>query len=412
MHIVRGYFAWYNGIMLNQEKKSIKRIGIDARFYGPLGKGLGRYIQEVVDNVIKIDRENEYVIFLSRENFDEFLPTEPRIKKVVISARWYSLAEQFVVPWLIWREHLDLMHFPHFNVPVFVPVKFVVTIHDLILTRFPTIRASTLSPWLYKIKNFFYQVVISLAVHRAKKVIAVSEFTKKDIVDRFKIDSDKIVVTYEGVANLAHGNDSLFVKKLDDRKTLLSYNIADNFILYVGNVYPHKNLETLLEVFGELHKKYPFLRLVLVGKEDYFYKRLKETAAKFNLWNESVPDSPVIFTGYVPDVELEILYRQALFYVFPSLYEGFGLPALEAMAKSCPVASSNQASLPEILGDAALYFNPTDKADMFLKIDKLYSDQELREVLIKKGHQQVKRYNWWECARQTLEVYKKALIKR
>ncbi|MDD4901899.1 MAG: glycosyltransferase family 1 protein [Patescibacteria group bacterium] len=391
--------------MINAQKMRAKRIGIDARFYGPLGKGLGRYVQEVVDNVIKIDQQNEYVIFLSPQNFDEFESAEPRVKKIAVTARWYSLAEQISLPYLVWRERLDLMHFPHFNVPILMPVRFTVTIHDLILTKFPTIRASTLSPWLYKIKNFFYQIVIALAVKRARKVIAVSEFTKKDVVDKFKIGPDKVVVTYEGVANLAHGNDSLFVKKMDDRKTLLSYNIADNFILYVGNVYPHKNLEALLEVFVELHKKYPALRLVLVGKEDYFYKRLKEKAASLNLWNENVPESPVIFTGYVPDVELEVLYRQALFYVFPSFYEGFGLPALEAMAKGCPVASSNRASLPEILGEAALFFDPTDKADMFMKIDRLYADQELREVLIKKGHQQIKKYNWWECARQTLEVY-------
>jgi glycosyltransferase involved in cell wall biosynthesis len=392
--------------MENIEKNKAKTIGIDARFYGPLGKGLGRYIQETVDNVIKIDKQNNYVIFLGPDNFDEFIAPDSRIKKVVTSVRWYTLAEQLVMPFLIWREKIDLMHFPHFNVPIFTPVKFVVTIHDLILTKFPTVRATTLSPWIYRMKNLAYKIIIVLAVKRAKKVIAVSEFTKKDVVQKFKIKPEKVIVTYEGVANLARGNDSLFVKKMDDRNTLLSYNIIDNFILYVGNVYPHKNLESLLAVFFELHKKYPDLRLVLVGREDYFYKRLKEAAARLNLWSEEVPNSPVIFTGYVPDVELDVLYRQAVFYVFPSFYEGFGLPALEAMAKSCPVASSNKSCLPEILGEAALYFNPEDKADIFMKMDKLYSDKELREVLIKKGHQQVKRYNWWECARLTFEVYK------
>jgi glycosyltransferase involved in cell wall biosynthesis len=394
--------------MIDEEKKVIKRVGIDARFYGPQVKGLGRYSQEIVDNVLKIDLENEYVIFLSRENFDEFVPSS-RVKKVAVNARWYSLAEQLELPFLIWREKINLMHFPHFNVPVLTPVKFVVTIHDLILTKFPTVRATTLSPWLYKIKNLFYKIVIYSAIHRSKKIITVSEFTKKDIIDKFKIDPKKIIVTYEGAANLAHGNDSLFVKKLDDSQTLLSYNIVDKFILYVGNAYPHKNLESLLEVFVEFHKKHPDLRLVLVGKEDYFYKRLKETAAAMNLWNENISDSPVVFTDYVPDVELDVLYRQALFYIFPSLYEGFGLPALEAMAKGCPVTSSNKASLPEILGEAALFFDPTDKADMFTKMDKLCGDADLREVLIKKGHQQVKRYNWWECARLTLEVYKETL---
>jgi glycosyltransferase involved in cell wall biosynthesis len=394
----------------NSGKKAIKRIGIDARFYGSLvGKGLGRYVQEITDNILKIDRENEYVVFLGRENFDEFTAPDGRVKKVMVKSRWYSLSEQFEMPYLIFKEKVDLVHFPHFNAPFFCPAKFVVTIHDLILIKFPTIRATTLSPWIYKIKNLAYKIVIFLAVRRAKKIIAVSEFTKKDVAEKFKINPKKIIVTYEGVANLARGNDSLFVKKMDDRNTLLSYNIIDNFILYVGNAYPHKNLEALLAVFFELHRKYPALRLVLVGKEDYFYRRLKEEAAKLNLWSEEIADCPVVFPGYVPDIELEVLYRQALFYVFPSFYEGFGLPALEAMAKGCPVAASNKASLPEILGGAALYFDPADKADMFLKIDKLYSDKDLREVLIKKGRQQVKRYNWWECSRQTLEVYKSIL---
>lgn len=420
VHIESIEYALYNISMNLIASKTVRRIGIDARFYGPLGKGLGRYIQEVVDNVVKIDQENEYVVFLAKENFDEFIADGQRVRKVLAPVRWYTLAEQFVMPFLILREKIDLMHFPHFNVPIFCPSSFVVTVHDLILTRFPTIRSSTLSPLAYQAKNLAYKIVIWLAVKRSKRVIAVSEFTKKDLVEKFKIDPKKVEVTLEGVANLSRGRDSLFVQKLDDRKTLLSYNIilgnvqnqaiaADDFILYVGNAYPHKNLESLLSVFVGLHQKYPRLRLVLVGREDYFYKRLKDSAEKLCLWHEKIPHSPVIFTGYVPDAELEVLYRKAKFYVFPSLYEGFGLPALEAMAKGCPVASSVRSSLPEILGDAALYFNPEDKADIFSKMEKMLQDAELREALTKKGYRQVKKYNWWECARQTQEIYKNVL---
>ncbi|MFA5248366.1 MAG: glycosyltransferase family 1 protein [Patescibacteria group bacterium] len=390
--------------------EKINKIGIDARFYGSLvGKGLGRYIQEVVDGVIKIDEKNNYVIFLSPDNFDEFLLSSERVKKVLAPYRWYSIAEQIIMPWLIWREKVNLMHFPHFNVPIFCPVKFVVTIHDLILTKFPTVRASTLSPFLYKIKNLFYRLIIWRAVQRSKKIIAVSEFTKKDITDKFKINPNKIAVTYEGVANLARGRDSLFVKKLDDNKTLLSYNIINNFILYVGNVYPHKNLEFLLEVFKKFHEKRPDLKLVLVGREDYFYQRLKKKAEELNLWRDDISASSVIFPGYVLDAELEVLYHQALFYIFPSLYEGFGLPAMEAMAKSCPVASSNRSALPEILGEAALYFDPESFSDTLEKMEKIADDEDLREILRKKGREQIKKYNWWECSRQTLDIYRQIL---
>lgn len=390
------------------------RIGIDARFYGPVGKGLGRYTQEVVDNIIKITNSEgtesfEYVVFLSPGNFDEFDSDRPGVKKVRLDCPWYGWKEQLAMPFYIWKEKLDLMHFPHFNVPIFTPGKFVVTIHDLILTHFPTVRATTKSHLLYYFKNFAYRLVIFSALKRAKRVITVSEFTKKDIVDRFGIGPEKIAVTYEGVANLAKGRDTLFVSKLDSREILAQYHIPQNFILYVGNAYPHKNLEILLRVFGRLHSEFPELRLVLVGKLDYFYERVREAARVLNLWQKENLNSPVIFPGYVPDAQLEILYAEARAYVFPSLYEGFGLPPLEAMSKGCPVASSDRASLPEVLGTAALYFNPEDEVDMAVKVKEILIDAELRTSLIEKGISQSKKYNWWECARETLVAYKEAL---
>ncbi len=413
---------------MNNKKIKRKRIGIDARFYGPIGKGLGRYTQEIVDNVIKMDcgkqgtkEHNSYVIFLRKENFDEFICDSKRVKKVLADVKWYSLSEQILMPLLILREQPDLMHFPHFNAPVFCPAKFIVTIHDLILTKFPTTRATTLGPFLYKVKNLFYKINIWLAVKRAKKIIAVSEFTKNDIVKQFKVSPKKVVVTYEGVANLAKGRDSLFAAKLDDRKTLLGYNINNPFLLYVGNAYPHKNLEGLIDVFArlrknycgqaKLNKKYPDLRLVLVGQEDYFYERIKKRAEQLSLWQDDSIDSAIIFPGYVPDAELEVLFKKALAYVFPSFYEGFGLPPLEAMAKGCPVVSSNKSSMPEVLGGAAIYFNPDDKHDMQNKIKQVIEDENLRADLVKKGYEQAKKYNWWECARKTREVYNNVLEK-
>ena len=390
----------YN-IGMRKSKEKTKRIGIDARFYGPVGKGLGRYTKEVVDKVVISDRENEYIVFLSQENFDEFVSDNLKVKKVLADVYWYTLAEQIIMPYLIWRAHLDLMHFPHFNVPVLTPVKFVVTIHDLILTKFPTIRATTLSPLFYKIKNRIYRIVIWLAIKRAKIVIAVSQFTKDDIVRQFKIKPDKVVVTYEGVSGLLN-------KKLggfsNDKEILLGYNISSPFLLYVGNAYPHKNLEGLVKVFSVIHGKRPNLSLVLVGRQDYFYKRVQEFTEKY--WGEK---SPVIFPGFVPDKNLKFLYSQALAYVFPSFYEGFGLPPLEAMAGGCPVVSSNKSSLPEILGEAAIYFNPEDEGEMIKQIEKIIEDKNLRQELVKRGYEQVKKYSWEKCAQETLGVYGEVL---
>lgn len=395
--------------MVNNRKK---KIGIDARFYGPLGKGLGRYTQEIVDNIINIDKDNEYVIFLCPDNFDEFViaPEDSiRIKKVKIDIRWYTLKEQLIFPFYLRRERLDLVHFPHFNVPILTSNKFVVTVHDLILTKFPTLRATTLNPIIYKLKNLAYRLVIWLALKRSQKIITVSEFTKNDIVEQFHIREDKIVVTYEGVANLSKGNDTLFVKKMDEEGTLKRYMIKDDFLLYVGNAYPHKNLEGLVQAFAEISKEYPKLRLVMVGKSDYFYERVKKTAKDLGLYQESQPDSSVIFPGYVPDAELEVLFKRALFYIFPSLYEGFGLPPLEAMAKGCPVLSSDKSSMPEILGDAACYFNPEDSGLMKAAIKQMLEDPDLRSELVRKGYERSKKYNWWECAYATYKIYQLVL---
>lgn len=388
-------------------------IGVDARFYGPLGKGLGRYTQEVVDNVIKItqDQPVDYVIFLSPANFDEFVCPNENVRKELIKARWYSLAEQFEVPYKWRRAKIDLMHFPHFNVPLLKMGPYIVTIHDLILTKFPTVRATTKAPFIYWLKDKAYRLVIRSAIRRAKKVITVSEFTKRDLITQFKTSEDKIAVTYEGVANLTKGGDSLFVAKLDNQSTLELYNIRGPYLLYVGNAYPHKNLEGLVRVFAELRKEHPYLRLVLVGKEDFFYDRVRLYAQHLNLWQKDNHNTPVVFPGYVPDVDLEALFQEAALYVFPSLYEGFGLPPLEAMAYGCPVASSNCASMPEILGGAAAYFDPKNEEEMRTVISNLLNNQVAREELITLGKQHVKKYNWWECARLTAEIYQKVLIK-
>ncbi len=395
---------------MDNNNKKVRRIGIDARLYGPVGKGLGRYTQEIVDNIIAIDRENEYVIFLRKENYHELRTDNPKVKKVLADIRWYTLAEQLLMPFYIWRARVDFMHFPHFNVPLLCPRKFIVTIHDLILIKYPTARATTLGPVIYKIKNWGYRAVILNALGRAQKVIAVSEFTKNDIAKTFRITPNKIVVTYEGVARLSPNTDNPGDGIQDDKKTLFKYNIDKPFLLYVGNAYPHKNLEGLLRVFkriiDENQPEIRDLQLVLVGKDDYFYSRVSHYAKKLSLIENSRTENPVIFSGYVPDSELEVLYKCALAYIFPSCYEGFGLPPLEAMAADCPVASSDKTCLPEVLGQAALYFDPENEDDMRGKIIRIITDGNLRENLVSRGQKQAGKYGWKECAEKTLEIYK------
>lgn len=388
------------------EKSKIYRIGIDARFYGPLGKGLGRYTQEIVDQVTALDSENEYVIFLSKNNFDEFIPQSNRVTKVLADIPWYGLAEQIQMPRIISKQKLDLIHFPHFNVPIFCSVPFVVTIHDLILTKFPTIRATTLGPLIYFLKNIAYRLVIGIAVKRSQKIIAVSEYTKKDIIEQFGVQPDKVSMIYEGVADLHQSVDLRFTAKLKAEEILSGYCILGPYLLYVGNAYPHKNLESLINVFIRLRKHHPFLKLVLVGRDDYFYHRLKLFAQEAGDNNQSI-----IFPGYVPDRDLQTLFEHAAVYVFPSKYEGFGLPPLEAMSRGCAVVSSTATCLPEVLGDAAGYFDPNNEEAMYQTIESVLVNPTVKNQLISRGKERIKLYSWFKAGQETLKIYQRVLKK-
>ena len=376
------------------------RIGIDARFFGPLGKGLGRYTQKLIENLEKEDAQNEYFVFLRRENFDEYQPQNKNFHKVLADYRWYTFAEQIMMPFALWRHKLDLVHFPHFNVPVFYPGKFLITIHDLILIHFPTIRGTTLHPLFYKFKYLAYKITISLAIRRAQKVIAVSRFTKKDILKNYKVNPVKMEMIYEAC------DDFCLIGSGDSKELLKKYNLIDShgiikpYIIYIGNVYPHKNPENLALGYALAKKeKFTDLQLVFVGGEDYFYCRLK----KF-IQDNNVPD--VVFAGRLNDGELSTVLRSAILYGRPSLYEGFELPPLEAMACGVPVICSDRECAREILGSAPYYFNPHDPKSAKEAIERVLTDVDLRQDMVKKGYAQAKKYSWKKMAKEILEIYK------
>lgn len=409
------------------------RIGIDARFFGPKQKGLGRYVQMLVEHLgfifpqkLAVDSHKlvnnlEFVVFLRKENFNDFEPPAENFKKVLADWRWYTFAEQIFMPYIIWQEKIGLMHFPHFNVPVFCPTKFVVTIHDLVLKRFPTKKATTLNPLLYKIKELGYKLILSHAVKKSQKIIVPSNFTKNEILNYFKIKPEKIAVIYEGAPqpNFAKQNlageirnpphQSLWYGMGQAKSEILKkYNIVKPYILYVGNAYPHKNLEGLILAFAKIvvsrQLTVDSLRLVLVGEIDYFYKKIK----RFAISNLQLANK-VVFTGFVPDEELPELYKNAVLYVSPAFSEGFGLPSLEAMSYGVPVVGSSGGAQKEILGEAALYFNPYSADDMAEKISAALKDENLRNDLISREYEQIKKYSWQKMAEKTLEIYRNIL---
>jgi glycosyltransferase involved in cell wall biosynthesis len=368
------------------------KIGIDARFWGPEGKGLGRYTQKLIENIEKIDRTNEYRIFIQPSSYDAYQPKHSNFVKVMAPFRWYSIEEQLKFPSLLRAHKLDLVHFPHFNVPLFYHRPYLVTIHDLIITHFPTARATTLGPVKYFFKRMGYQWVISTAVRRSAKVITVSNYVKDELVKFFNMPEAKVAVTYEAT-------DAFQGVAADSQAVLSKYGISQPYLLYVGNAYPHKNLEMLVAAFKELVSNHKDVKLVLVGKMDYFYQRLKKLSDELGL------SGSIVYPGFVPDAHLPVLYQNAMLYVFPSLSEGFGLPPLEAMQHGLPVAAANSSCLPEILGNGVVYFNPNEKHDIVRVLSDLIDQPSKREQMRRLGSLRVQQFSWEKMARQTVDIY-------
>ena len=384
--------------------KAFLRIGIDARFAGPEGTGLGKYTEKLILNLTKIDKKNEYSIFLRSKNWN-FFRLPQNFKKILADIKWYSKEEQLKLSGIFSKERLDIVHVPHFNVPVLYRGKFVVTIHDLIHHQFSEQSTSTKNFLMFKIKRAAYKTIIYSAVRRAAKIIVPSNFVKKQVIGAFKINPDRIAVTYEAAEEeyFQTGN-----WKQETGNLLKKYGIETPFIIYVGNAYPHKNLERLLDAVKILTTNYqlPTTNLVIVCPRDVFSERLNAEIAKRNL------ESQVTLCGYLESKDLKLLFDYAEAYVFPSLSEGFGIPGLNAMAANIPVICSNIPTLKEIYQDAALYFDPHSPQDIANKIKKVLADAKTRMDLVEKGIERVKKYSWQKMACQTLDVYESVFSRK
>lgn len=370
------------------------RIGIDARFFNE--SGVGRYLRNLISNLQILDKENQYFIFLLAKDLKHF-EQKKNFLGILAEFSWYGFAEQFKLPKLLSKFKLDLVHFPHFNVPIFYNGKFVVTIHDLIHQHHSMNRATTLDPITYKIKQLGYSRVFKSAIKNSEKILVPSNYVKDTLISERGVKPGKILVTYEAVDDKIL---NLSKKSKGQRQKLLEkFNIKKPYIFYVGNAHPHKNVEALIRVFGKLKKKYEDLQLVLSGHDHYFWQRIKK----------EFQHKDVVYTGLVSDRELIALYKNAQCFVMPSFEEGFGIPLLEAMACKCPVVSSEAGALVEVGGAACLYFDPSSIEDMQDKIERILNSEKLREDLIKRGSIRYKQFSWKKLAKQTLEVYLKCV---
>jgi glycosyltransferase involved in cell wall biosynthesis len=283
------------------------------------------------------------------------------------------------------------VHIPYFNVPVFYFGKCVVTIHDLTILHFDTGKASTLPYWIYKIRRFGYRTVLSLGVKKAKRIIAVSNTVKDDIIQNLGVDAKKISVTYEGV-------DPVFYLT---KRSVSHTNVSQGkYFLYVGNVYPHKNIELLLEAYRQYRSlvKEP-ASLIFAGPDDYFYRKLEAIIPSLGLAGD------IEFRHTLTDAQLYGTYSQAVALVFPSVMEGFGLPALEALALGCRVICSDIPVFREILGNLPTYVQSDSAKDFSRAMKRISEEPHDAKEFRKKIIPSLTKYNWKTMAKKTLSIY-------
>ncbi|MDD4027184.1 MAG: glycosyltransferase family 1 protein [Candidatus Shapirobacteria bacterium] len=369
-----------------------KHIVIDARLYGPKHTGIGRYTKNLLKSLIKLPDFKKYKFTLIiYKNLEEEIKKDlnSNFNYVTTNIHHYSIREQILLPFIIYRLNADLVHFTHFNKPILYFKKSVITIHDLIKHFFTGKDTTTKNQFLYSFKHIAYLFLTNTIVKR-NQIIVPSNFWRKYLIEKFKLNPSRVVTTHEAV-------DPTFLQNnLDIGNSKLEIG---NYIIYTGNLYTHKNIKVVLKALKDL----PKLKLKIICARSFFSDKLKTQISHMGLKKQ------VEFLGYLDDKEFKNVYQQALALVHPSLMEGFSLTGLEAMALNCPVISSNSSCLPEIYNHSVLYFDPNDSNDLVKKIKQLINNPDLRQKLIKLGQQQLKKYSWTKTAKQTMAVYKNCL---
>lgn len=378
----------------------MSKILIDARMYGLEHAGIGRYILNLIDELTVIAKEDMFVILLRKKYFDE-LKLPNNWEKIKADFRHYSLTEQIKLPSIIYSQKADIVHFPHFNIPVFWGGKFIVTIHDMTMHS-QGINSTTLPLPIYLLKRIPYRFVFSRAVSRSKTIITPSESVKKQIAKYFSIDAKKILVTYEG-----YKSDFIADKEQSRELDILSkFKIVnDDYFFYVGNAYPHKNLGRVIAAVMDLNKnKNVRAKFVIAGSRNEFTNRLEKQIEELNAQNF------VKLLGFVSDEELRVLYKYSLGFVYPSLSEGFGLQGLEAIASGTIVIASNIPIFREIYQSHAFYFDPLSVASISSTLFSVLGMKQADKYKYQGSAREfIKKYSWRKMAEETLDVYHKAL---
>ena len=366
------------------------RIGIDVRKINDTG--IGRYIRSLLKYLLPLDQENQYCLFFTPKENNQLHFKQRNIRKIIDSSGKYSVREHLSLAWKAYRYGLDLFHAPHYVLPLALPCKSVVTIHDVIHLIYPP-------PLPFNAAYLYARLIMAGAIRKAQIVLTGSGHTKKDLIRFFPAcHNNKIKVIPYGV-----GEEFVPLDRQATEDFLIREGIPSNFFLYVGDRKPHKNLSTLIDAFSVVAQKVDCY-LIIAGELPKDQDPLLTSIVKHRISDR------VIFPGYIPDSELPFLYNGARALVFPSLYEGFGFPSLEAMACGTPVICSNTSSLSEIVGDNAILLPPKEVDLWSEAMYNVFTNRDLGQELKEKGIRRARLFSWQETARQTYQVYQEILL--
>ncbi len=371
-----------------------KKIAIDARMYGK-GFGLARYVESLVHGLQKYQSDFSYTLYLKPEEVRNYRMAGGNFDVIEAPMHWYGWDEQTRFLSLIHNGSHELMHFPHWNMPLLYRKKYVVTIHDLTMFHFSRYEATTRSRPVFWIKDMVHRLVVRHALKHADSIMAMSEYTKQDIMRTCGTPEERISVMYQAPYQHAKISTTVDASRLE--------LLPDHpYLLYVGAAYPHKNLERLLDAWKMIYHNFPNHELILVGRKNKWYQQLEASCIRKGIGR-------VRMLGFVEDAQLSELYLGAEAVVFPSLHEGFGLPALEAMSRGVPVIVSHAGSLPEVVGGAGYYIDPTSVDHIAYGLTQVLGDPEMRRELSIQGREQAALFSEAVFIQKTGDVYKKAL---
>lgn len=368
-------------------------VAIDARAWR--WTGVGRYIRSLVEQYGQLNHNHTFTLLVPNEvdvlqAVQKYTQKAPDMFEIYpVKGSYYSVWEQVNYPLLLSHVPVDLFHFPHFNVPLAFNRPFVTTIHDVTRFYFPGQKQQGL------VRQIAYEMIFKHAVTAAKHVISVSQHTKQEVMRLYAGIGPYVDVIPEGV-------DEVFAKRAGEQDILAIRKLLqtqDPYALVVGVWMSHKNLPRVLQAFQLVLRDHPNLKLVITGTDKPGYVDVHALAIECGI------EKSVIFPGFVPHELLPALYQQSSMLVFASLYEGFGLPALEAAASGVPVVTSNVSSLPEVMGSAARYVNPEHKESIAAGIRDVLENAALREQLVVAGEARAQKFSWRTCAEETLKVY-------